>query len=520
MSVSNRIIRNTGYLYLRTLVSLMLSVFTTRFILQGLGESDFGLYNVIGGSIAMLGFLSASLSASTQRFINYAQGKNDENHIRNIFANSVIIHHILAASSVILFSLGGFILFNGILNIPAHQTADAIAVYGCMLVSTVFSITIVPYDAEITAHEDLKILSLIGILDVILKLVIAICVLYWPGERLIFYAILMAAESFVIRSLTKLYCIHNYTECRQINLKQLFDRNVLKELSSFAGWNMLNTATSMVALFGINVVINHYFGTVCNASMGIATQLAGVIMGVSMNLNKAITPVIMKSEGQANRDATLHYSIMGCKFSYLVFLLICTPILLNLPFILSKWLTEVPAYTVSFCLIMICGNLLDQTTIILYQSIMAQGDIKLYSTFRSISNIAPIIITIIMFQVGDFPPYWALLNWLIWKAIIGGIINITMSKMKIGLRLQTYFHFLAKMLIVSGICITLSYCATLAINPSDNTFYHILAIFISYLICGCSIYLFGLTRNERGHFNNILSTLYHRVVTHKNIGFV
>lgn len=468
----------------------------------------------------MLGFLSASLSASTQRFINYAQGKNDGNHIRKIFANSVIIHHILAGASVVLFALGGLILFNGILNIPAHQTMDALAVYGCMLISTVFSITIVPYDAEITAHEDLKILSLIGILDVILKLAIAICVLFWPGERLIFYAILMAAESFVIRSLTKFYCIRNYTECRQISLKRQFDRNVLKELSSFAGWNMLNTATSMVALFGMNVVINHYFGTVCNASMGIATQLAGVIMGVSMNLNKAITPVIMKSEGQSNRDATLHYSIIGCKFSYLVFLLICAPILLNLPFILSKWLTEVPAYATTFCFIMICGNLLDQATVILYQSIMAQGDIKSYSTLRSVSNIAPIIITICMFQFGDFPPYWALLNWLVWKAIIGGGINIAMSKLKIGLQLQSYFHFLAKMLLVSAICVTFCYCATLAINPADRTFINILAIFISYILCICSIYIFGLTGNERAYLNNMLLTLYHRVVTNKNTGVV
>lgn len=425
---------------MRTIVSLLLSVFTTRILLEALGESDFGLYNVVGGTIAMLGFLSASLSSATQRFLNVAEGEGNFNKVRLYFNNSIIIHWALAGIMVVIFIIAGFFFFNGVLNIPDGKYIDAIVVYGCLLVSTVFSITVVPYEAEINAHENMLFFSIIGIVDVVLKFLIAFAVLYFDSDKLILFALLMAVESSLIRYACQFYCRRKYEECRETDMKQYFNKKIIRQMTSFAGWNLANIATGMISLFGMNIVVNHYFGTNVNAAMGIATQLSGVIMGVSANMIKAVTPVIMKSEGGSQHDKMLQYSFVSCKFSYLIFSFCCIPVLFFIHPVLELWLKEVPQWTAIFCIIMIISTLIDQLSVVLYQSIMAGGDIKSYNVVKSICNILPILISIFMFQYGDFEPYWILINWGIYKGLLGGIVNIYYSHVKLQLKIQTFIN--------------------------------------------------------------------------------
>lgn len=466
MSTSKRVIKNTAYLYIRTIASLLLGVFTTRVLLEALGESDFGLYNVVGGSIAMLGFLSASLSSATQRFLNIAEGEGDKNRVRLYFANSIIIHRALSAIMVVIFVGSGFFFFNGILNIPEGKFNDAIIVYACLLISTVFSITIVPYEAEINAHENMLFFSIVGIIDVVLKFAIALAVLYFDSDKLIFYAVLMALESFAIRYLCEIYCRRNYEECRGNNIRGSFDKAVIRQMTSFAGWNLANIATGMISLFGMNIVVNHYFGTNVNAAMGIATQLSGVLMGLSANMIKAVAPVIMKSEGGHRHDKMLEYSYVSCKFSYLIFSVCCIPVLFYIHPILKLWLTEVPEWTPTFCVILIISTLIEQLTVVLYQSIMAGGDIKAYNIFRSVVNILPLLVSILMFQYGNFPPYWALLNWGIYKVFLGGLVNVYFSRLKLQLSLKSFLNKVLKPTITcSAIVCALFVLITYAINP-------------------------------------------------------
>jgi O-antigen/teichoic acid export membrane protein len=326
MSNSKKVVTNTLFLYIRTIVSLMVSVFTTRILLHALGASDYGLYNVIGGAISMLGFLIASMSSATQRFLSYAEGAGDRNKIIVYLNNSILIHYGLALFMILVFAVSALFFFNGVLNIPEGRHGAAIIIYICMLVSTVFSITIVPYDAEINAHENMLFYSVLGIIDVMFKLSIALAVLYFHSDKLIFYSVLMAAESFVLRYICQQYCKRHYSECRHINLRKYYNKKIVKELTSFAGWNLSNVATGMLALYGMNIVINHYFGTGVNAAMGIATQLSGVMMGVSMNMIKAITPVLVKAEGGKQRQRMLDISYVSCKFSYLLFSFACLPV--------------------------------------------------------------------------------------------------------------------------------------------------------------------------------------------------
>lgn len=187
-------------------LTIGINFFTTRVLLQALGVSDYGIYSVVGGVISMLGFLSASMSSTTQRYLNVSEGANDTQHMRKVFANAIIIHKVLAFAVIVLLSIAGIFFFNGILSIPENRLLSSIIVYACMIFSTSFSVTIAPYDGSLNAHEDLHVFSIIGILDCFLKFMIAIAIQYSSTDRLILYGILIAIESWFLRYITKRYC--------------------------------------------------------------------------------------------------------------------------------------------------------------------------------------------------------------------------------------------------------------------------------------------------------------------------
>ena len=502
MTASQRVLKNTMYLYIRMGMSILVNIFTTRFILQALGVSDYGLYNVVGGVISMLGFLSASMSVTTQRFLNYAEGKGESQNITKIFSNSIVIHRGLALVTIIILSIAALFFFNGILNIPEGREKAAIIVYICMMFSTVYSITISPYDATLNSHENMFYYSLLGIGDVLLKLIISIFILYIDTDRLLLYAVLMAVESWIFRLATQRYCVRKYKECRNLNLRKNFDLKLFKEMTSFASWNLTNIGSGMISLYGMNVVVNHYFGTNVNAALGIATQLSGVLMAVSLNMIKALTPVLVKKEGANQREKMLDITYTGCKFSYLLFSFVCIPVIFNLNYLLKLWLQKVPDWTAIFCSILIIGTLFEQLIILLYNSIMAEGNIKIYNLVKSISNLFPLFISIILFSIWSFPPYWAILNWCIFKSFFGGFINIYFSKKIIGLNIIEYTKKV--ILPCSRITIIISFIGWILHYLYPNN----IANFTLMVIISIPLYwIFALNSKERIIFRNILNQI-------------
>lgn len=495
-SRSTRIIKNTGFLYIRTVVSLVVNIFTTRILLEALGASDYGLYNVVGGSIAMLGFISASMSSTTQRFISHAEGSGNTERVKSIFNNVLLIHNLLALLSILILLIAGLFFFNGVLSIPDGKQTAAIAVYGCLMVSTVFSITVVPYEAEINAHEDLIFFSMIGIIDVVLKFAIALGVLYSNGDRLIIYAICMAVESTFVRLASQWFCRKHYSECRRPEIRKQFNRDIIKEMLSFTGWNSVMTATSMVGLFGMNLVMNHYFGVKLNAAMGIATQLSGVLMGLSMNMIKALTPSLVKAEGGNKRAEMLKISITGCKFSYLIFSFFGIPVLIYITPILTLWLKDVPDMTACFCIILLITQMLEQLTVVLYQSISAEGNIRNYSICRSVSNIVPLILSILIYCLYPLPSYWILINWLIFKGIISGFITVYYAKINIGMQIMTYLTDVLKPCFMTSLLSSLT--AVFIYNILGSADIRFLIPFSLSVITSIPIYYYmALNQNEK-----------------------
>ena len=319
MANTSRVFSNTIYLYIKMVLSIAVNIFTTSILLRALGETDYGIYSVVGGAISMMGFISGSMSGMVQRYLNVTEGTGNFEKVKRIFSNAVLIHNGLAIIAFIVFALFGIFFFLCMLNVPPERFFSAVVVYICLVISTVFSITIAPYDGILNAHENMKVYSVIGIIDVLLRFLIALCILMTDTDKLVLFAILMAIEAWSVRYITKIYCIKKYEETRIASFYALYDKKLVKEMVGFAGWNLLNISTSMITLYSMNIIINHFYGTTYNAAMGIATQLTGVLMAFSLNMQKALTPVMMKSEGARDRESVLQLTCKGTKMAYLIF---------------------------------------------------------------------------------------------------------------------------------------------------------------------------------------------------------
>lgn len=513
MSTAQRVIKNTLWLYVRVGASVLVNIFTTRILLQALGASDYGLYNVVGGAIIMLGFLTASMSNSTQRFISYTLGEGDHEKLKRIFNNTLCVHYGIAGLSALILMLAALIWFNGVLNIPEGRETVAMCVYGCLVFSTIYSITIVPYDGVLNAHENMRFYSIIGILDVLIKLVIAVAVYFATFDQLLLYAILMALEAWLLRLATKRYCSRHYDECKRQELQKYFDRKTIKELTSFAGWNFLNITSAMIALHGTNLIVNHFFGTLVNAAIGVATQLSNALSNVSSNMVKAITPVLVKNEGKHHREQVLAITYKGCKFSFLLFSFFCIPIMFNISPILKLWLKDVPEYTSIFCLLMITSAIIDQLGIVLYQTITASGNIKGYSIAVMIPNLAMIIATSIMFLMG-FAPYWGAINWLICKAVLGLIIGLYYAHRNSDLSVAAFLKIAG--LPILKVCVLNSIiCYTAFFLSQYFNISWLITLVISFFLSIPVYWHIGLSKDERIILKQFLKGRGHLSSAHK-----
>lgn len=435
MSTSTRIIKNTGFLYIRMLLTLVVSLWTTRIILNALGVDNFGIYNVVGGAISLLGFLNATMASASQRFLSYAEGKGNVEQQKVVFNSCVTLHVIIGAFLGVVLVIGYIFFFNGILNIPEDKIFSAKIVYACMGISAVLTVLSVPFDATINAHEDMKYYAMIGIIDVILKLIIAFSILYTRHDKLIIYGGLMALVPFISLGLMWLYC-KKYKEC-VISPGRYKDNKVIKEMTHFAGWNFLNIFSGMVTQYGLNIVINHFYGVILNASQGIANQVTGVLSNLSANALKALNPAIVKSESQDQHDRMIYISLLGCRVSFIIFGAIALPVILNMDQILIGWLKIVPQWAVIFCQLSLLRILIEQLSFGLVTSIMANGNIRNYNIWKSLTNFIPLIVTPILF-IFNLEPYWMYIIWIIAWSCFGGCIVVYFCYLLNGMSLHEY----------------------------------------------------------------------------------
>lgn len=403
MKAGSRIIMNTGILYARMAITVFISLYATRLILTALGVTDFGIFNVVAGAISMLTFLNSAMASATQRFMSYAEGAGDFQKVKSIFNVSVVLHLIIALLVLLLLEVVGYFLFNGILKIPEARIDVAKLIFQFMIISTLFTIISVPYDAVINTHENMMLFAVLGVIEALFKLAIALYITYSAFDHLTAYGFLTAGLSIMLLIIRRMYCLRKYEECK-INLKQHFSKPVFKEMTGFAGWTFLGSSSSMLANYGQGILMNMFFGTVVNAAQGISGQVSGQLGAFAVTMLKALNPIIDKSEGAGNRELMIKASLTGTKAAFLLLIFFYIPVFIEMPYIFNLWLKNVPEYAIIFCRLLLLRNLVEQLYITISSSISAVGNIRKFQIYVSILRFAPLLISYVLFYYKG-PPY-------------------------------------------------------------------------------------------------------------------
>lgn len=397
---NKRIAKNTLLLYFRMLFMMVVSLYTSRVILNALGVEDFGIYNVVGGVVAMFTVISGSLSAAISRFITYELGKGDQSKLNKIFSASVTIQLLLSLIIVVLIESVGVWFLNAKMTIPEDRMAAANWVLQFSIITFVINLISVPYNAAIIAHEKMSAFAYISILEAVCKLAIAFLIIVSPIDKLIFYAILMCAVSIIVRLTYGHYCKKHFAEC---NYHFHWDKEILKKMFGFAGWNFIGASSAVLRDQGVNIVINIFCGPAVNAARGISSQVNSAIMGFVNNFTTALNPQITKSYASGDHKYMMTLIFQGARLSFYILLLLSLPVILNAHYILRLWLSNVPEHTELFVqLILICamGESLSNTMV---TAMLATGNIRNYQIVVGGLQMMNLPISYICLRLGFMP---------------------------------------------------------------------------------------------------------------------
>lgn len=452
---TNRIIINTGILYIKLLIVMALGLVSVRIILGALGETDYGIYSLVAGVVGMLGILNGAMSNASMRFMSHSLGSNDKKLISQTFNTTLLLHFIIGLVIVVIIEIGGFFMFDYLLNIPQEKVFDAKVVFHFMALTTFITIIAVPYDAVINSHENLLFLSLVDIFGAVLKFGGAIYLMYSNLNLLIVYGFLLMAIQILMRIIKQRYSVKHYTECK-LDLRNRVDKTLTKKILSFSGWNLFGSLASMSVTQVRSILLNMFFGVNINAANGVAIQVTGQVNAVSSSMTSALNPQLVKTEGGGNRKRMLHLTEMSTKYSAFLFSLFAFPVIIEMPYLFNLWLKEVPDFAVIFARLILISLLIDKFTFEIGTAIRAIGDIKKFQIFESLIAVLNIPLSILVLYLGYPPFYVFFVNILV--GIFGAFIRFyfgkTIAKMNIfgfikNSFLPLFLPFLITLLLVS-----------------------------------------------------------------------
>lgn len=374
---TKRIAKNTLFLTIRMLFGMLVSLYTSRIILQALGVDDYGIYGVVGGLVAMFSIVSSSIQASISRFITYELGMNDADRLRKTFSTAFMVQAFLA---VIVLALGetiGVWFLNTCMVIPSDRLFAANVVFQSSIFSFMLGLVLMPYSACINAHEHMDVFAYLGILDVVLKLVIVLFVAYcdWYFDKLIVYSILIVVTGIIMQILSVGYCRRHFSETQ---VKWRIDRAYMKQMGKFAVWNFIGASSALLRDAGGNILLNLFFGPAVNAARSVAGSVSNAVCGFSNNFMAAINPQITKSYASKDNSYMMSLLFRSSRFSFYVILLAGLPIIFNTTYILNLWLTTVPDYSAIFVKLAIIFALIESISNPLITAQLATGKIKKY----------------------------------------------------------------------------------------------------------------------------------------------
>ena len=389
---NKRIARNTIALYIRTLITLAVGLFTSRVVLNVLGIDNFGIYNVVGGVVAMFNIVTTSLSQSISRYLTFELGRDNKEKLNMIFSTSVNIQILMSVVIIVLIEAFGVWFLNNKMNIPPDRIYAANWVLQFSVLAFIVNLISVPYNASIIAHEKMKAFAYVSILEAVMKLMIAYLLYISLVDKLITYAFLLLLVSIIIRLVYGQYCKRHFEECKY---SFVFDKKLFADMSKFAGWNFLASTAYIFNTQGINIISNIFFGVAINAARGVATQVDGITRNFVSNFTTAVRPQIVKSYSVGDTNYMNKLVCSGAKYSCFLMLFFALPFMFEAESILKVWLKLVPEHSPSFIRLTMVVSLIWLLGDTMYTSIMAIGKLKKYMIYET-------CITCLVFPISYF----------------------------------------------------------------------------------------------------------------------
>lgn len=384
MNNNTRVIVNTLAQNVRSIINIVLSLYSTRIVMDALGQSDYGVYMLVAGVVSFLGFFTNSLTITTQRHISYCHGAGNKEEARAYFANSYLLLLIIGlVLAGLLASLTSVIFDGGWLKIDANRLAEAKWVYLLVITSVFMTLLTSPFRALLIAYENIVYISIIEVLDGVLKLSAVFFLYYFSDNRLTIYAMIIMLVMMFNFFAFMIYCQRKYPESCILPSLKLWDVVIQKKIVSFATWSLYGMVCVLVRAQGVAVLINHLLkGTILNSSYGIAMQVQGAVTFFATAIHSSLKPQVIKAEGAGEHHRAIRLSEIACKYSFLILLLVVAPILAELPVILDVWLKDVPPYCIVFCVVILISVLTDQLALGLTLIVEAIGRIRNYSLWK------------------------------------------------------------------------------------------------------------------------------------------
>ena len=488
-------------LYFRQILIMLVSLYTVRVVLATLGAEDYGIYNVVAGVVVLFSFVNTTMATSTQRFLNFNIGKNDNEKTQQTFSSSVLIHFGIAIIFIVLAESLGVWFVDAKLNIPVERRTAAFWCYQFSVITTIFNVLRVPYNAMIIAYEKMSFFAWMSIIEALLKLLVVYLLLISTADKLIAYSLLLTFVSIIILFCYKIYCNKKFESTHFHKVK---DISLVKELLGFSGWSLLGATANVCNQQGTNIVLNLFTNVTVNAAMGIANQVNSAVYSFVGNFQTAFNPQLIKSYAAGETEQFKNLVIRSAKFSFFLLSLIVVPLYINCSYVLGLWLQNVPEYAVSFVRLILLWSLVDSLNGPLWMSIQATGNIRKYQSIVSILIFANLPVSIVSLKIGA-PPQSILMIRLS-LAIITTIWRIFFLRGRVGLPVK---EFMINVVFRCTSVLVISFFATNFLSFRLTGFSGLIISCLWSLVVNLPLmYILGMTKAEKIGIYNFLRSRY------------
>lgn len=506
---NEKILKNTIALYLRLILITLVSLYTSRIVLRSLGVEDFGLYNVVGGIVTLCSFLMSSMANSTQRFFSYEMGRSDLHALSRVFSMSITTHIIIIGFVLLLAETIGLWFLNSQIQIPDGREFAANCIYQFSIIILCIGVLTIPYTALVISHEDMNVFAVIGIVEAILKLIIAVAICISPIDKMVFYGLLLVSVSIFSFISYYIICRKRYKE----SIYHLFyDKKIFKQIFSFSTWSMFGQFAIIGANQGTNILVNMFYSVTANAAMGIAAQVNSAISSLAGNIQTAFKPPITKSLAAKNFcyfNTLVYYST---KIAFYILFVVALPLMLNIDVVLKIWLGTVPQYTSEFCVLFIIASLFNTLGAAPGNSVEATGRIKSYQIVISFAFLSDVFVVYLLYKFG-----YPVVSGMVVKAMLNFVvvfIRIFFAKKEIeSFSAMKYIKEVLLRILFSVILILIPVIPL--IRFFDVLYIRLFITLLSILLTCCSAYFIGLNKIEKEQLRLYVNKKFNSFASHK-----